>query len=294
MSSNAAERSIEHGPKVGLNNDVSSRNFFDDAYAGLSKSFQATTREVGLVTTGTVAGAVEQFRKDPVGTVERAGTTFVVGAGLGALAAAELPVISVGAVAAGAAMTGMWAWDTLNPFDARNQLRYDKIGNALRDTWHHSDSATFQRSFESMKEGAGPIALDVGLMGLGAKGAQLGGRHIPGFIKDVSALNSRQLAPATVRGYYETGPTAQNFAWLDNDFILFKTRSGRARVNAGPPETVDARLAQMDQAQGLGANAKGSVDKTPANVYRVLTPAQERTVTKSFYMGERYARQFYK
>ncbi len=266
--------------------DTTSTICFSDAYDQTCKTIQASAREVALVTAGSVGGAVDEIQKDPAGTLSRAATTFAVGAGLGALAAAETPIIAAGAVAAGAIWTGMWAVDTLNPYEARNQARFSKIGSALNDVWNHGDASTFDTSLQKMKEGAGPIALDVGLMAVGGQGAQFGAKHIPGLAAKFGFLHGKELAPASIPSYYNA---RANESWFDlNDFTLFKKRSGRARVDQGPPETVDARLAKMDNELGIMPRAtKFEQHHRDVDVSNVLTPAQKKHVP-SFYFDSRY------
>lgn len=271
----------------GDNLGQTSTQLFSDAYDRACKAVQATAREVSLVTAGALCGAADEFQKDPVGTVSRAGATFAVGAGLGALAAAESPIIATGAVAAGAIWTGAWAVETLNPLNERNQDRFSKIGTALNDVWNHGDKATFDTSLQRMREAAGPIALDVGLMAIGGRGALLGAKHIPGLKAEFSFLHGKELSPAAVPTYYN-GRASES--WFDaNDLNLYKVRSGRAKVNLGPPETVEARLALMDKSLGISQKPTTlNQIRSDQHVQNILTPAQSKSHWQDSRWGQYY------
>lgn len=260
---------------------------FCDVFEMTSKTVTAAGLELALVPTSTIGGAIQEFQKDPVGTVVRAGTTFAVGAGLGALAAAESPVIAGGAIATAAVLTGAWAIDTLNPYDVRNQQRFAKIGNAMNDVWHRPDSKTFEASLQKMQEGMGPIALDLCLMGVGAKGAHVGAKHLSGLAPQFNIVRSSELAPSAVPGYYEiqSGRSPVSF----EDFLLFKQRAKRATVNQGPPETIDARCAELDAVKGIVEPAP-----KPAPVRDLkeplVPPAPRMDSGRPFYFGDKWAR----
>lgn len=259
---------------------------FCDVFEMSGQTAKAAGLEVALLAASTIGGAVQECQKDPVETVVRAGTTFAVGTGLGALAAVESPVIAAGALATGAVLTGAWAIDTLNPYDVRNQQRYAKIGSAMNDVWHRPDSKTFEASLQKMQEGMGPIALDLCLMGVGAKGAHLGAKQLSRLAPQFNIVRSSGLAPAAVPGYYEI-QSGRSLGAFD-DFLLFKQRAKRATVNQGPPETIDARCAELDAVKGI-------VEPTPQPVpvrdlKEPLVPPSQRTNSgRPFFFHEKAA-----
>jgi len=270
-------------------NFEASRNFAKEAYEGTAKFVDSCATSALILTLGPTAGALDAATKDPIGTVAKAGATFVVGAGLGALAVAESPVFAGTALVIGGGLTLGWAVDTLNPFEPRNQERYHNLGTAMRDTWEHpSNSAIVQRSLQTVRENAGPIALDVAFMGLGCKGAQFGAKHVPGFVKNLDLGLGKQLVPSSVPNSVPNYFEGKSFPF--GDFSFLKARSGRAKVDIGPPETLDARLAARDQALNIKAANNNSNSGNMDNVKNLLPAPQDPSnfAKKTFYFPTRY------
>lgn len=265
-----------------LNSDAKNASSitFADIFDETSKTAGAVARETALVTTGTVVGAIQEFQKSPVETLARAGSTVAIGAGLGALVATEAPVLVAGAAVTGVALTGKWIYDTVNPFDSRNQERFNNIGGALSDVWHHGDKRTFDASVQRMRDGAGPIALDVGLMALGGFGAHTAARYTPRLSPQ---YNIHELAPSAVPTYLNQ--RSSNLFFDLNDLAFFKTRNGPIRVDKGSPDSVPARIEMLNARAGL--NKQPESHRPMSLVDKAIAP-QERYWAggNSFYFKE--------
>lgn len=244
---------------------------FADVFAQPSKTVSRLARETSMITTGTVSGAIEEFNRDPVSTFAKAGSTVAIGAGLGVLAASEAPVLVAGAAATGLALTGMWVYDTFNPNLSRNNERFRNIGTALNDVWHHSDKQTYDASVKRMADGAGPIALDVGLMALGGAGAHLAARHAP---KLSPQLNFLEPAPAAVANFFDA--RSSNLLFDFNDLAFFQRKNGPVRVDKGSPDSLPARIEMLNARAGFNNSNKpeprsvmGLVDKPSPLEHRI-------------------------
>jgi hypothetical protein len=245
---------------------------FSDIFEQSRKTVDAVAREGALFACGTVGGAGSEFQKDPIGTVARAGSTLTVGAGLGALAATEVPVLIAGAAVTGLALTGKWAYDTFNQDDPRNRERFTGMGKAMHDVWNNSDKRTFDASVQKMQEGIGPIAIDVGLMAIGGGGAHFAARHTPKLATRI-CMDS-ELTPAAVPNYFSGRAGTLLLEW--SDLAFFKKRSSPVRVDKGTPESLPARIELLNAKAGLqksepqGHNFLSLIDKqiTPQDKYK--------------------------
>ncbi len=260
---------------------------FSDIFEESGKTANAIARETALITAGTVGGAVNEIQKSTISTVARAGSTLALGAGLGALAASEAPVLVVGAAAAGVALTGMWVYDTFNPYDPRNQNRFSNIGHALTDVWNHSDKRSFETSVQKMQDGIGPIALDVGLMAVGGIGAHVAARQTPRFLNQLNLQRCVQpeLAPSAVANYFNGRANALSLDW--SDLAYFQKRSSPLRVDKGTPESLPGRIEMLNARAGLPEPQLHS-HKFLSLVDKPVTP-RERNSTggTSFFFSEK-------
>ncbi len=250
-------------------NEAAAGSLFEDAYSDSLKVAGSIARVAALTTGGTACGAIDEIVKDPPGMLYRAGTMLAGGAAVGAIAAFN----PVAAATAGATMTGLWAWENLNPYKESNKNRYSQIGNSVRETWSRDDASSFNKNFEAIKQCTGPIALDVSLMALSPRVVNFGARHSKNFAKEVSGkLPIATLCPA---GSMHAPMPRTTFSVADINFL--STRNGKVRISQGPPETIEARLAAMDKNPGIKHAKEQSKSKQSENLaYRewmdILTP----------------------
>jgi len=225
---------------------AASRAFFSDAaYKRVEDTASAVGREFTVVVGGGLLGAMDKCQKDPVGTALQVGASTIVGVGLGTLAVAESPVIAGGAVAAGLVTTGVWAANTFWP-TADNQLRFAEMGRAVKDAWNSPDGATLAHSTRSVRDNGGDIAFDLGMMAFGSAGARAGANHGSWALKELARSES-VLAPAAVRGYYESGWSGRgDLVPSTDDLALFQRRHGKVSTHKGTPDTVEAICKELD------------------------------------------------
>ncbi len=242
-------------------------SLFEDAYKESFKVAGSIGRVAALTAGGTAAGALEEIANDPSGTACKASAMIASGLAVGATAALFNPAV---AAAAGATMTGLWAWENLNPYDEDNRNKYSQIGNSVQETWAKDDSAVFNKNFEAIKQCTGPIALDVGLMALTPHVVNFGARHTSNFAKDLKGnIQATKLCPVDLISVRHP-LTAFSIA----DINFFSNRHGKVRVSKGPPETIDARLATMDEAQGINRKVDRTVEQTNHKRVEQISPKE--------------------
>lgn len=263
--------------------DASSSLTFSDIFEQSGKTANAIAREAALITAGTVGGAMNEIQNNPVSTVARAGSTLALGAGLGALAASEVPFLVVGAATTGVVLTGVWMYDTFNPDDPRNQNRFSSIGHALTDVWNHSDRASFETSVKKMQDGIGPIALDVGLMAIGGTGAQVAARQTPRLLSQLKF--QPELAPSAVPNYFCGRANTLFLDW--SELAYFQKRSSPIRVDKGTPESLPARIEMLNAKAGLSEPQPRS-HKFLSLVDKPITPREKNSTSGiSFFFSEK-------
>jgi hypothetical protein len=122
---------------------------------------QKCCQEIYVLSAGTVGGAAKEFSKHPMKTI---GDTACMGAaavGLTAVAAAELPVVSIVAAGTGAIYGANFAWNLINPQNPHNIERNLSFRNAMATAWTTSDKGTLENSILELQEKTGPDALQV-------------------------------------------------------------------------------------------------------------------------------------
>jgi len=256
---------------------------FSDIFEQSGKTANAIARETALICAGTVGGAGEEAQKEPISTAARAGSTLLLGAGLGALAASEVPVLVVGAAATGVALTGIWLYDTFNPDDPRNQIRFSNIGHAITDVWNHSDKRSFETSVQKMQDSVGPIALDVGLMAVGGIGAHVAARQAPRLLSRLKL--QPELEPSAVPNYFGGRADTLFLDW--SNLAYFQKRSSPLRVDKGTPDSLAARIEMLDAKAGL-SEPRSRSHKFLSLVDKPITPREKNSTSGiSFFFGEK-------
>lgn len=220
-------------------------SYFPDAFKRTHDTAQAIGREVRVVAGGAALGAVDHCLEKPVESALQVGATVVVGAGLGTLAVAEVPLISFCAVGAGIGATGVWAVQTFWP-SPDNQHKFGEMGRAVQNAWSHEDEATLSRSMQSVRDNGGELAFDLGLIASGAGGVRVGAKHGAWVLKELAKQESL-LAPAVVPGYYKSGWFGRGdlVPSLD-DLAFFHRRHGKVTTHKGTPETVESLCKKLD------------------------------------------------
>ncbi|MDR3615944.1 MAG: hypothetical protein P4L53_20470 [Candidatus Obscuribacterales bacterium] len=122
---------------------------------------QKCRQEIYVLSTGTVGGATKEFSKHPIKTIGDTACMGVAAVGLTAVAAAELPVVSIVAAGTGAVYGASFAWDLINPQSPHNIERNLSLRSAMATAWTTSDTSTLQNSILELQEKAGPDALQV-------------------------------------------------------------------------------------------------------------------------------------
>jgi hypothetical protein len=122
---------------------------------------QKCRQEIYVLSAGTIGGAAKEFGKHPVKTIGDTACMGVAAVGLTAIAAAELPVVSIVAAGTGAVYGASFAWNLINPQSPHNIERNLSLRSAMATAWTTSDTTTLQNSILELQEKTGPDALQV-------------------------------------------------------------------------------------------------------------------------------------
>ncbi|HEY9788466.1 MAG TPA: hypothetical protein V6D17_23960 [Candidatus Obscuribacterales bacterium] len=190
-------------------------------------------REIHLIGSGVVGGAIKEAKDDPIGTAGKAAAAIGCGALLGIGAVAASPYIAGTAVGIGVLGTGSWLWSTFNTFDARNRMRNAAVQNAILSTWNTGDRATFDRNVGAMQNALGKDALDLSLGMLTGVGAAGGARFLPGMV-----LKS---CPNVGFRYFSQKAIERAFPLQQREFRITSGPQSVAPVYAGKDARVNVR-----------------------------------------------------
>jgi hypothetical protein len=156
-------------------------------------------REVYVIGGGLLLGTVKEIQDHPIKSGLKVYETVVAGATLGALAAAELPIVSIGAIGVGAIMTSKYAWDLLNPSSQHNRARNATICSAARIAWRTGDHKTIERSHAEISQVCGTDAFDL-FTGIAGGSASRIGSGATSFLRLLPDLPALRPIPACATG----------------------------------------------------------------------------------------------
>ena len=125
-----------------------------------TQTAEALCREAYVFGQGLGGGVIREIQRDPTAAAKEVECTILSGIALSAAAAADLPVISTGALGAAAYLTGKFVVDTLNPYTAHNQERNAALANAWQTTWRNNDRPTLQYRIDELQQKCGPRFTD--------------------------------------------------------------------------------------------------------------------------------------
>jgi hypothetical protein len=122
---------------------------------------QKCRQEIYVLGVGTISGAVKESSKHPMKTIADTAYMGIAAVGLTAVAAAELPVVSIVATGIGAVYGASFVWNLINPKSPHNIERNLSFQNAMSTAWRTSDKTTLQNSILDLQEKTGTDSLQV-------------------------------------------------------------------------------------------------------------------------------------
>lgn len=194
-------------------------------------------REVQLLSSGIVGGALKEAKRDPSATAVKAAAAVGTGLALGTAAAAASPWIAGAAVACGVVGTGAWAWSTFNTLDESNRKRNAMIASAVRSAWDCNDYARLRKNESVMQKALGKDSLDAGLGLISGIGAGAGMKYIP--------LSVCKLAPKVGFEFFSQAAITRAFPKQASEFKILHGVESLGRLSQGESHGAQLRVREI-------------------------------------------------
>lgn len=224
---------------------------------------QKCCQEIYVLSAGTIGGAAAEFSKHPVKTVGDTVAAGAVAVAVGAIATAELPVVSIMAAGTGVAYGAGFAWNLVNPQNSHNIERNLAFKNAISTAWTTSDKNMLQNSVLNLQDKAGADSLQIvqslAVGGVAGKCAVRTGD----FVRKIASENSMNLcAEAVSMTGSKLGASSKVPTW--DEYVNFNRRHGPVTQKTVQPFELEQILKNAANVKNKTNSSGASDSKVPA------------------------------
>jgi hypothetical protein len=177
---------------------------FENKDNPMSDTAERMAREVYVLGSGIAFGTAREIQNRLPECSAKIGGAVLTGTAIGALAATELPLLSIGTAGAAAVLSGKLVWDLLDPTSAHNRERNEALQAATHTAWRTGEQSQLQDSIAKIANTCGSDSIDL-LAGIAGGTALKGGAGISALGKIVPEAPFLRALPAAMRIGHDSG-----------------------------------------------------------------------------------------